>query len=113
MSSKKYLGRMAKWFSLGRKVSGPHKIELTVRRPSDDGVVGDRDPRRPKPSPPSPWSRSRATGSRRRSVGADLAHHGDVTNERRADRSPTPGELGLPEHSALTMEGRVERAGMV
>lgn len=28
-------------------------------------------------------------------------------------RAPTPGELGLPEHSALTIEGRIERAGMV
>jgi hypothetical protein len=26
---------------------------------------------------------------------------------------PTPGDLGLPEHSALTVEGRVERASMV
>jgi len=28
-------------------------------------------------------------------------------------QAPTPGELGLPEHSALTIEGRIERAGMV
>lgn len=27
--------------------------------------------------------------------------------------TPTPGELGLPEHSALTVEGRIERASMV
>ncbi|MBV9485463.1 MAG: hypothetical protein JO246_05350 [Frankiaceae bacterium] len=27
--------------------------------------------------------------------------------------TPTPGELGLPEHSALTIEGRVERAALV
>jgi len=46
-------------------------------------------------------------------VSADLAHDGDVTSKRSADRSPTPGKLGLPEHSALTMEGRVERAGIV
>jgi hypothetical protein len=26
---------------------------------------------------------------------------------------PTPGDLGLPEHSALTVEGRIERASMV
>lgn len=33
--------------------------------------------------------------------------------ESHGDPSPTPGELGLPEHSALTVEGRVERAAMV
>jgi hypothetical protein len=27
--------------------------------------------------------------------------------------TPTPGELGLPERSALTVEGRIERASMV
>jgi hypothetical protein len=26
---------------------------------------------------------------------------------------PASGDLGLPEHSALTIEGRIERAGMV
>jgi hypothetical protein len=35
------------------------------------------------------------------------------TRHRHADDALTPGQLGLPEHSALTMEGRVERAGMV
>jgi hypothetical protein len=35
------------------------------------------------------------------------------TRDRHTDDAPTPGQLGLPEHSALTMEGRVERAGMV
>jgi hypothetical protein len=36
-----------------------------------------------------------------------------VTRDRHTDDAATPGELGLPERSALTMEGRVERAGMV
>lgn len=26
---------------------------------------------------------------------------------------PNPQDLGLPEHSALTVEGRIERAGLV
>ena len=36
-----------------------------------------------------------------------------MTHKPRSEGDPTPGELGLPEHSALTMEGRIERAGMV
>ena len=35
-----------------------------------------------------------------------------MSEKQPAAGEPTPGELGLPEHSALTMEGRVERAGM-
>ena len=40
-------------------------------------------------------------------VGADLTHDGAVTHDRHADDAPAPEELGLPEHSALTMEGRL------
>jgi hypothetical protein len=36
----------------------------------------------------------------------------DVSDKRRrGDASPGPPHFGLPEHSALTIEGRVERAG--
>jgi hypothetical protein len=36
-----------------------------------------------------------------------------VTRQGAHNDPPTPAELGLPEHTALTMEGRIERAGMV
>jgi hypothetical protein len=36
-----------------------------------------------------------------------------VSRGRQRLGDPTPAELGLPEHSALTIEGRIERAGMV
>ena len=42
-----------------------------------------------------------------------VADDGGVTSKARSEGDPTPGELGLPEHSALSMEGRIERAGMV
>jgi hypothetical protein len=35
-----------------------------------------------------------------------------ITNMPRREM-PSPGELGLPEHSTLTIEGRIERAGSV
>ena len=36
-----------------------------------------------------------------------------MSSGRPRDEAPTPGELGLPEHSALTVEGRIERAAGV
>jgi hypothetical protein len=42
-------------------------------------------------------------------------HHRGVSGRGQGGKrgTPTPGELGLPEHSALTVEGRIERASMV